>query len=78
MKFIKFCGEVLSVPANVTFWIQNRGSDYCAPFCVNMSFLEKQGFDGDPALDSIIRSEAYESLISAQSRLDFLLNILND
>ncbi len=77
MKFIEFCQEVLRVPENVTFWIMSRGNDYSAPYCVNMSVLEKPNGMGEPCEDSIIRSEGYKTLLAAEDRLKELLKLLN-
>ena len=77
MKFIKFCDEVMRVPESVTVWVQNRGQEYAAPYCVNMSPLEPQNFMGEPSLNSIIRSEGYVRSEEAYTRLDELLNLLN-
>lgn len=77
MKFIKFAEEVLRVPKSVTFWIMDQGNDYKARYCVNMSSLEKQDFMGEPTKSSIIRSEGYEDLEKAETRLNKLLELLN-
>jgi hypothetical protein len=77
MKFIKFCGEVLKVPESVTFWVQDRGPDYSAPYVVNMSPLEIQNYMGEPSLDTIIRGECYETNAEAFERLNELLHLLN-
>lgn len=77
MKYIKFCGEVLRVPESVTFWVQDRGTEYAAQYCVNMSPLETQNFMGEPSLDSIIRSEGYKTSEEADERLNEILELLN-
>lgn len=77
MKYIKFCDEVMRVPESVTFWIQNRGNEYAAPYCVNMSPLDPQNFIGEPSLNGLIRSEGYRTHKEAMSRLDELLELLN-
>jgi hypothetical protein len=77
MKFIEFCEEVLRVPENVTFWIMSRSYDYSAPYCVNMSILEKPNSMGEPCEKSIIRSEGYKTLSGAKDRLKELLKLLN-
>lgn len=77
MKYINFCGEVLRVPESVTFWVQCRGDEYAAPYCVNMSPLEPQNFIGEPSLDGLIRSEGYKTSKEAHARLDELLELLN-
>jgi hypothetical protein len=77
MRYIKFADEVLSVPDKVTFWVMVHGNEYAAPYCVNMSELEKQDFMGEPTVDSIIRSEGYEKREEAYARLDELLELLN-
>jgi len=78
MKYLYFSDEVLRVPSSVTFWILERGKDYQAAYCVNMSELDKQNFLGEPAMDSIIRSEGYKTLKEAKKRLLEILEILND
>lgn len=78
MKYIKFADEVLSVPEQVTFWVMNRGSDYQAQYCVNMSELKKQNFIGEPDIDTIIRSEGYVTKEEAYARLNEIFFDLND
>jgi len=78
MKCIRFAAEIMVISESVTFWIQNRGSDYSCPYCVNMSFLESQNFMGEPSLDTIIRSEGYETGKEARSRLNELFKLLSD
>lgn len=70
MRCIKFCEEVMLINEGVTFWVENRGDEYATPYCVNMSVLEKQNMIGEASIDSIIRSEAYETNEEAYSRLE--------
>jgi hypothetical protein len=77
MKYIKFCNEVLSVPENVTFWVMSRSRNFETPWCVNMSYLEKQNNSREPCIDTIIRSESYRTEKEAHKRLDDIFNILN-
>jgi len=76
MKYIKFCDEIVSVPEDISFWIQIRGKEYAYPYCVNMSFLERQNFAGEPTIDSIIRSEGYITESEADDRLDEIFALL--
>lgn len=77
MKYIKFSEEVMRVPESITFWVECRGDEYAAPYCVNMSELQKQNFIGEPNLNSIIRSEGYRTAQEAHDRLNELLGLLN-
>ena len=76
MQCIKFCGEIMLINESITFWVENRGKEYSAPYCVNMSVLEKQNLMGEPNIDSIIRSEGFVTFEEANERMNEIWNLL--